>query len=119
MIRVPLLLAVLALTATQAAAGSFTVMSGPNPLAPPAPVVPNPQGFAPAPTPNQDLSAPRTQVKRQKGQAEISASLGEKQRALRPGDGFSPGSSFNEDLQRRNRSATNFAPTINLTMPVE
>jgi hypothetical protein len=112
--------ATMTLSAGQSGAASFTMLNGPNPLAPPAPKSAPPVGFAPAPTPNQDLSAPRTKDKLQKGQAEITASLGDKPRPLRPGDGYAPGSSFNEELQRRNRSATAaMEPSINLRMPIE
>ncbi len=82
--------------------------------------VPNavPPGFTPAPVPNQDITTP---IRVDGGGATLSARLQQPHILLRSGDGFTPGSNFSEDLERRSRGVgvgTGFAPTVSINVPL-
>jgi hypothetical protein len=87
--------------------------------APPDPV-PNavPPGFTPAPVPNQDITTP---LRIGDGSPTLSGRLQQPRTLLRSGDGFTPGSNFSEDLERRSRGTgvgTGFAPTVSINVPL-
>jgi hypothetical protein len=81
-----------------------------------------PTGFTPAPVPNQDVTAPTPGGRGAKAGPTLFGSLNQPRIALRSGDGFTPGSSFTEGLQRRPRAAggiaTGLAPSLSLKLPL-
>ena len=82
---------------------------------------PSQQRFSPAPVPDPDIRAPRTQ--RDPGAVEVSPGLTRTNtgRAL-SGDGFTPGSAYNGELERRNGRGglgSTLAPSVNMKMPVQ
>lgn len=82
---------------------------------------PSPQRFTPAPVPDPDIRAPRSQ--RDPNAVEVSPGLTRTNtgRAL-AGDGFTPGSAYNGELERRNGRGgigSTLAPSVNMKMPVQ
>mgnify|MGYP000045821328 CR=1 FL=1 len=77
-------------------------------------------GFAPAPVPKQGAALPKAPPPRP-GEPAISGAVSPSAPQVRTGDGYTPGSSFNDELQRRNRSATGagLAPRLQITVPME
>jgi hypothetical protein len=76
-----------------------------------------PSGFTPAPVPNQDITTP-TRI--DDGGPSVSAKLQQQRTLLRPGDGYTPGSNFSEELERRSRGVTTgLAPTVNFKFPLQ
>jgi hypothetical protein len=74
-------------------------------------------GFTPAPMPNQDISLP---IRIDDGGPRVSTDLQQHRILLRSGDGYIPGSSFSEDLERRSRGATTgLAPTVSIKFPLQ
>lgn len=121
-----LLVTFIAQTVGQAAAAgdrtSSTTMSGPMPLLGPAAKPESlPGGFAPAPTPNVDLFPPRSDS----GAAYtvLPGLTNHESKAGLSGDGYTPGSSYSTDLERRSRPGTaignTLAPSINLHVPLQ
>jgi len=111
-----LALAVLLSSGAQAGAAGSVMLQGPMPQVLTAPD--GRAGFTPAPVPNVDAEAPRAKDGRVKGVPELGASLSQPSATpLRPGDGYSPGSTYSEDLQRRNRSTLNVAPGLLIKVP--
>ena len=109
-----MLIGVLVLTGSTASASGTTLLSGPMPqLSAPSAL---PPGYTPAPTPHSDITAP-TGPQTPSNEARFGASLG-KSRTTRPGDGFSRGATFSDDLERRNRSSLNLSPSLNMTVPL-
>jgi Rieske Fe-S protein len=100
-----------------ASAGGATYLHAPMPiLAPPS----APQGYQPAPVPNQDIVAPRKSAPKP-GEPEFAASLTSGAPGVRNGQGYVPGSVFSEELQRKNRGglADGLTPTIGFTVSVD
>ena len=107
----------LSLTTEAAGAGGVTYLSGPMPrfgIDTPAPI----SGYTPAPVPKQGLTAPRAAAPKP-GEPEFSGSLRTDTPQVRTGHGYTPGSNFSEDLQRRNRAGAGLAPSLIMTVPVE
>ena len=82
---------------------------------------PGTQRFSPAPVPDPDIRAPRSQ--RDPNAVELAPSLTRTNtgRAM-AGDGFTPGSAYNGELERRNGRAglgTTLAPSVNMRMPLQ
>lgn len=82
---------------------------------------PSTQRFSPAPVPNPDISAPRSY--RDPNAVEITPGLTRTNtgRAL-AGDGFTPGSAYSGELERRSGRAglgTTLAPSVNMKVPVQ
>ena len=82
---------------------------------------PSAQRFSPAPVPDPDLRAPRSQ--RDPNAVEIVPGLTRTNtgRAM-AGDGFTPGSAYNGDLERRNGRGglgSTLAPSVNMRMPLQ
>jgi hypothetical protein len=74
-------------------------------------------GFTPAPVPNQDIVTPG---RIDSGGPSVSADLQSKRIILRSGDGFTPGSNFSDELERRSRgAASGLAPTLNFNFPLQ
>ena len=113
MTRALTLAAALGLLATPGIAGGYTVVAGPMPQLGQHQEASN--GFAPAPTPNVDLFAPRPP---DTGQPQVGASLADKAQPLRPGDGYPPGSAYTSDIERHSRGNGTLAPKINVTVPL-
>jgi hypothetical protein len=115
--RLPLVLVALAL-ATPALADTPTLLPGTMPSL--SQGRPSAQRFSPAPVPNPDLLAPRSQ--RDPNAVQIAPGLTRTNtgRAL-AGDGFTPGSAYNGELERRNGRAglgSTLAPSVNMRMPL-
>ncbi len=77
--------------------------------------------FSPAPVPDPDLRAPRSQ--RDPNAVEIAPGLTRTNtgRAL-VGDGFTPGSAYSGELERRNGRGglgSTLAPSVNMRMPLQ
>jgi hypothetical protein len=116
--RLPLALVALAL-ATPALADTPTLLPGTMPSL--SQGRPSAQRFSPAPVPNPDLLAPRSQ--RDPNAVQIAPGLTRTNtgRAL-AGDGFTPGSAYNGELERRNGRAglgSTLAPSVNMRMPLQ
>ena len=116
--RLPLVLVALAL-ATPALADTPTLLPGTMPSL--SQGRPSAQRFSPAPVPNPDLLAPRSQ--RDPNAVQIAPGLTRTNtgRAL-AGDGFTPGSAYNGELERRNGRAglgSTLAPSVNMRMPLQ
>ena len=79
-----------------------------------------PDGFTPAPVPKHGLELPKPPPQKP-GEPAFSGAVGPSSPQVRSGEGFTPGSSFNDELQRRNRSATGsgLAPRLQLTVPMD
>jgi len=111
-----LALSVLLTSAAQAGAAGSVMLQGPMPQVLTAPE--GKAGFSPAPMPNVYAEAPRAKDGKVKGVPELGAGLYQPQATpLRPGDGYSPGSTYSEDLSRRNRSALSVAPGFTIKVP--
>jgi len=109
-------LAVLLASAAQAEAAGSVMLQGPMPQV--LTGTDGRAGFSPAPMPNVYAEAPRAKDGKVKGVPELGANLGQPAATpLRPGDGYSPGSTFSEDLQRHNRSPLNVAPGLLIKVP--
>ena len=68
--------------------------------------------------PNVDAEVPRAKDGKVKGVPELGANLGQPAATpLHPGDGYSPGSTFSEDLLRRSRSSLSLAPGLSIKVP--
>jgi len=81
-----------------------------------------PPGFTPAPTPNRDINAP-TQAPSSNGEPSFAPTLGTNHGVpFRSGQSYSPGSSFNDDIERRNHPTgpfgTSLAPGVNVIVPL-
>ena len=111
--------ALMPLTIQDAGAAGVMYLNGPMPQLIPDKKTSD-RGFTPAPVPLHGATLPKPPPPKA-GEAEFSGSLRSASPQRRTGEGFSPGSSFNEELQRRNRSATGagLAPSFQLTVPVE
>jgi hypothetical protein len=82
---------------------------------------PSAQRFAPAPVPNPDISAPRGHHDPNAVQISPGLTRTNTGRAL-SGDGFTPGSAYSGELERRNGRAglgTTLAPSVNMKVPVQ
>jgi len=69
----------------------------------------SPDGFVPAPVPNQDITPPT------RGYAAgptFSADLRQPKIPLRSGDGFTPGSNFSDDVERRTSRTGGIGPGV-------
>jgi hypothetical protein len=75
--------------------------------------------FAPAPTPNIDMSAPRESVS--SSQPRWSPEIAPNQhQAVHPGNGLLPGTAFTDDIGRRHPMNTlGITPTFNLKVPLQ
>jgi len=114
--RSSVLLAVLLSSAAPAGAAGTVVLQGPMPVLLTAQS--GYAGFTPAPVPNIDAAPPRVKDGRVKGVPELGANLSQPTATpLRPGNAYSPGSTYSEDLLRRNRPALNVAPGFTITVP--
>jgi hypothetical protein len=116
--RLPLALLAVSL-ATPALADTPTLLPGTMPSL--SQGRPSAQRFSPAPVPNPDLLAPRSQ--RDPNAVQIAPGLTRTNtgRAL-AGDGFTPGSAYNGELERRNGRAglgSTLAPSVNMRMPLQ
>jgi len=81
-------------------------------------IITAPPGFAPAPVPNLDVTLPTPSAA---GGPSIAAHLRQPHILLRSGAGFTPGSNFSEDLERRSRGgfAPGFAPSLTIDFPLD
>ena len=116
--RLPLALLAVSL-ATPALADTPTLLPGTMPSL--SQGRPSAQRFSPAPVPDPDLRAPRSQ--RDPNAVEIVPGLTRTNtgRAM-AGDGFTPGSAYNGDLERRNGRGglgSTLAPSVNMRMPLQ
>ena len=86
--------------------------------APTAFTVTAPSGFTPAPVPNQDIT-PWTRI--EDGGPKLSGRLQQPRILLRSGDGFTPGSNFSEDLERRSRGGVvpGLTPILTVKVPLD
>jgi len=76
-------------------------------------------GYTPAPVPNQELSAP---IYLSPAGPTLFGSLNQTRVPLRSGDGFTPGSNFSAELERRPRATggivPGFVPTLGIKFPL-
>lgn len=109
----------IALTTQGAEAAGALYLTGPMPRFTPENAAPN-GAFTPAPVPRLGIAPPRTPPPKV-GEPELSGSLRPSTPQVRSGEGYAPGSSFNEELQRKNRSATGsgLAPMLQFSVPME
>lgn len=108
-----------ALVAQGAGAAGPLYLNGPMPqFAPEASK--DKDGFVPAPVPGQGVGLPKAPPPKP-GEPVFSGAVTPSAPQVRSGEGYTPGSSFNEELQRRNRSATGsgLAPRLQMTVPME
>lgn len=121
MTRALLLVGLLGLLPIGAGAAGPTYFNGPMPLlGAPARTPAAKPGFTPAPMPNQDVILPRAKPP-VPGEPEFSAELNNTQTQVRSGAGFAPGSTFSDELQRKNRTglATGMAPSFAIKVPLD
>jgi hypothetical protein len=112
-------LAALTLAAQPGLAAKMTVLPGDMPvLGTTASNEPAPN-FAPAPTPNIDMNAPRNDAG--PSQPEWRPDIAPNQhQAVHPGDGLLPGTAFTDDMGRRHPpNALGITPTFNLKVPLQ
>jgi hypothetical protein len=108
-----------------ASAQGYTFLNAPMPLLGGQSDPVQHTGFTPAPVPKGDVAVPGWNRKPVPGEPQFVASLG--MRAINggmntasSGQGYSPGSSFSDDLQRRNRSMLGgLAPTVGVQVPID
>jgi hypothetical protein len=112
-------LAALTLAAQPGLAAKMTVLHGDMPvLGTTASNKPAPN-FAPAPTPNIDMNAPRDNVGSSQPQWRPDIAPNQHQ-ALHPGEALSPGTAFNDALGRRHPvNPLGVTPTFNLRVPLQ
>jgi hypothetical protein len=112
-------LAVLVLPTRSAHAAGVMYLNGPMQQFGGEPAKPD-GSFKPAPVPKVGAALPKPPPPKP-GEPELSGSFRPSSPQVRTGEGFSPGSSFNDELQRKNRSATGagLAPMLQFTVPVE
>ncbi len=108
----------LAALAHPAPAADYTVLSGPMPLLVVGKAPPSNTTYAPAPTPNLDLTAPSASERVVAGEPKLVAHLASPWKALREGDGYAPGSAFSEEMQYHNRSSLSLSPTLGWKIPI-
>lgn len=110
-------LLLLLLLATSPAWGAGpTYLPGPMPqLVPPPEAQP---GFQPAPVPSQEIQPPRP-APPVPGEPGFSAGFSNPTPPLRSGSGYAPGSSFSDELLRRNRPGPSVAPGFAITVPLD
>jgi hypothetical protein len=96
------------------AASDYTMLNAPMPGLANNPN-PNSSGYTPAPLPNPDLFRPSANSAEE---PQIVGHLLEPDQASPAQQGYSPGSAFSDDLQRRNRGSLTVAPRIDLTVPL-
>ncbi len=108
-----------ALVMQGAGAASPLYLNGPMPQFAPE-LGKDQNGFMPAPVPKQGLGLPKPPPPRP-GEPEFSGAVSPSSPQVRSGDGYTPGSSFNDELQRRNRSATGsgLAPRLQIIVPMD
>ncbi len=108
-----------ALIATGPALGD-TVLKGRLPVLGSTSGVTSGGQFTPAPTPNQDLYAPPDRST-DPLQPKVGAQLTQPSQTIHDGQGYAPGSSFSDDVERRNRNGVipGFAPTLSLKVPIK
>ena len=109
---IPTLAALLSLIATAGQAAGVTYLNGPMPRFGTQAAPARPSGYTAAPLPNPDAALPRPPPLKP-GEAELAPSLRSETPQGRPG------SSFSEELQRKNRGGTSITPSLTLRVPVD
>jgi hypothetical protein len=119
MTRRLLAISVLLLAAQTASAGGVTYLNGPMPFLVPR-AGDTPGGYTAAPVPNPDITPPRTKPP-VAGEPQLGGSLNLPARQLRNGSSFSPGSTFSDELLRKNRAGltSGLAPSVGLQVPLD
>ena len=105
-----------------ATAAGPIILNGPMPLTESWVSPTKPEGpFAPAPTPNNDITAPRENGKPVPGEPALGASIGPRVKTPTHGEAFGPGGRFTDDLLQRNRTPgyNSIIPKLELTIPFE
>ncbi len=102
-----------------AGAASPLYLNGPMPQFAPE-ISKDKNSFVPAPVPKQGAELPKPKPPRP-GEPALSGAVSPSSPQLRSGEGYTPGSSFNDELQRRNRSTTGsgLAPRLQITVPMD
>lgn len=108
------MLVVVLITAPAAAWGQ-TYLPGKMPFVTPQAGKP---GYEPAPVPSQDITAPRPPAP-VPGEPGFTAGFANPTQPLRSGSGYTPGSNFSEELQRRNRGGPSVTPGFAITVPLD
>jgi|GEM_PF-4886952 len=104
-----------------ATAAGPIILNGPMPLTDSLGVPGKPEGpYSPAPTPNNDILAPRDTAKPVPGEPAIAATIGPRAQKPSTGEAFGPGARYSDDLQQRNRNPSAWVvPKLELTIPFE
>jgi hypothetical protein len=101
----------LLLAAPNADAAGPTYLNGPMPLLG-TPAAPAKSAYTPAPVPNPDALAPRAEPPKP-GEPRLAASFNAPSPQIRSGNGYTQGSSFSGDVERRSRGlGSAMAPSL-------
>ena len=119
MTSVPAKLVTVALVALLAPEGAMAAgvmyLNGPMPLFA-APTPGKPTKSAPAPVPNQDITAPRGRIP-VPGEPAFTASLRDPTPQSRSGASYGPGSTFSDELNRKSRAGVSgIAPSVGVSV---
>ncbi len=114
-----LIIAMAVLAAAPALGAGPLYLPGPMPLQP-APAAPTAPRFEPAPVPSQDVTLPRPPPP-VPGEPEFSTGLSNPTLPLRSGEGYTKGSNFSPEVQRRSRSGLGpgITPGFAITVPLD